>query len=167
MPAGRPQGRSLDPDLKSPVVQGVMEIDARGRGGFPSHLLSQLTWFSLPRKATQALAVLSEPGFAMIEPWDPGGVKVLERRAEFIQAGRNDPVALQVLRKLENRYKRMEILADNRVTFPPEMILHLDMPDVGGGKLFLFVAEDRIELMAKSYRERLFNIDDSAFDDLP
>lgn len=167
MPAGRPQGRSLDPDLKGPVVQGVMEIDARGRGGLPSHLLSQLTWFSLPRKTTQALAVLSEPGFARIEPWDPGGVKVLKRRAELIGAGRDDLDALQALRKLENRYKRLEVLADNRVTLPPEMILHLDMSDVRGGKIFLFVVGDRIELMAKSNREQLFDIDDAAFDGLP
>ncbi len=166
MPAGRPRGLQLDPATPSPVRQGVVDIRSRGRAQLPSHLMSSLTWVPKPKQSIEALAVL-EPGYLFIVPWKTEGLKVLARRADLIALSEKDSEALFLLTELENRYKRIEISSDYRVTLSSEITLHLELSDSEDSRAFAFLVKDRIELHSKSYHEQMLEAKGSVFDDLP
>lgn len=119
MAKGRPPELPLDPEVPGPITQTVVHIDDRGRVQLPAKFLQG--W----ERPSFALAVLAEPGKLRLLRWVDAGPAVLAKRRELIERATRDPLTLEILRALEDRYKRLHIPADCRPTLTAEMIAHL------------------------------------------
>jgi hypothetical protein len=164
MAKGRPPDLLLDPDNPGPVVQAVVHVDERGRFQLPSKLIGG--WIT-KAATTYALAVLTEPGKVRLHPWDDAGELVLRKRRELIQQAATDFAAMELLRALEDRYKRFQIPLGARPTLTPEMISHLGLVPLASVPIYAWRIQNVVELNSASYRAKELEVDWEDFRELP
>jgi hypothetical protein len=164
MAKGRPPELFLDPEGPGPVVQSVVSVDDRGRFQLPSRVLGG--WIT-KGAATFALAVLTEPGRVTLHAWKPAGSLVLQRRRELIEQASLDEATIEILRALEDRYKRFQIPISARPTLTAEMISHLGFALNNNAPLYVWRIRDIIELNSASYRVKELGVDWEVLADLP
>ena len=166
MGKGRPPELTLDPLRPGPVVQAVATVDTRGRVQFPRKLLSRVPWLRSDA-STEALAVLSHPGVVRLYSWAKAAPALLEKRDRLIQQANSDSSAVEMLRVLEDRYKRFQMPLGGRPTLTPEMVAHLGLTAQNGEHLYLWKIGDVLELNSVTYRNLDRQRDWNEFEDLP
>lgn len=125
---GRPSGEPLDLEMPGPVAQDVVEVDPRGRVLLPPRIVADIGWLdNLPEGGAQSLAVLDRPRILRLLSFDQTGVAVLARRRELIAMVDSEPEALEELVLLEDRYHRIRISQDRRVTLSNLLVAHLEI----------------------------------------
>jgi hypothetical protein len=152
MVAGRPSGEPLDLGTPGPVAQELVEVDPRGRVLLLPRIMAEIDWLDKPVKGeAQALAILDHPMIVRLVSFDDYGGAVLARRRELISAIDSDPDALETLMLLEDRYHRVKIPNDCRITLSNLLVAHLE---IQLGKATLYVERLRNELRLLSPHAR-------------
>lgn len=166
MQRGRPPEPILDDQNIGPITQTAAQIDERGRIQIPVKIAGLVDWLA-PRKACDALAVLEELGLIRLYPWDKFGERVIQTRSQLIERAVTDPTALEPLRALEDRYKRVRIPVDLRLTLSSEMISHLGLTLSVPSLIYVWRVTQFLELISMPHRIKNLTIDLADLDDLP
>ncbi len=166
MPKGRPPDLLFDPDHLGPAIQVAAHVDDRGRLQLPRKIVGTLAWIS-KSSTTDALAVLTVPGVIRLHPWQDAAPAVLERRRQLIQQAAREPAALEMLRTLEDRYKRFQIPLGARPTLTSEMILHLGASPFTPTPIYVWRLENIIELTSIVYRNQPRDVNRVGLADFP
>lgn len=148
MLTGRPKDQPFDPDEGEPVRQSTANLDHRGRIKIPTRIAEGLNWLA----GRETLAVLSVPGIIRLLPWVPSGEAVLRRRRELADRTKVEPSTFEILRALEDRYKRFRIPQSVRPTLSNEMILHLGLTPSVPTSIYLWRIADSVELNSSAHR---------------
>jgi len=163
MPRGTPTDQLLDPENPGPVDQSVAHVDERGRIKLPAKIVGGVRWIGV----SDALAVLDVPGLIRLISWPAGGELVAQRRRELIEQAESEPALLEVLRALEDRYKRFGISPSARPTLTPEMIMHLGLLPATPVSIYVWRIADTIELNTTMHRAQGLTVDWEELGDLP
>jgi DNA-binding transcriptional regulator/RsmH inhibitor MraZ len=127
-----------------------------------------VTWIEAPKTQTEALAVFNDPGQLLLLPWDPDGEqRVVARRRELTEAAAEDPEAIAALQALENRYERIVIDKEFRITCSSEFLQHLGTRRGISSQVYVVRVQDRIEVLSTNFRDQQLKAGHSALDDLP
>jgi hypothetical protein len=145
------------------VRQAVANLDARGRVKFPAKIVEGLTWLG----GHDTLAVLAVPGMIRLHPWKNAGEVVLWRRRELIERAKLEPATFEILRALDDRYKRFSIPPSLRPTLTHEMILHLGLLPSVPASIYVWRLADTLELNSASHRSQGLDTEWEEFSDLP
>lgn len=144
----------LDPSLESPVEQGVADIDRRGRIRIPSRMARLLGWLPHSGAPVDALAVFDEPGHMALFSWAERSPPVLIKRKELIHDAQESTEALESLRLLEDRYKRISIPQDLRPTLSIEALMHLELPVATVTYVYVIRIFDVLEIFSPTFRKQ-------------
>jgi DNA-binding transcriptional regulator/RsmH inhibitor MraZ len=148
-------GPWLDPDVPGPVGQAAAEIDLRGRLRIPSRLVANIGWLHRQVMPVDALAVYDRPGRIILLSWEEESEPVLSRRRELIERASESPEALEGLRMLEDRYKRLTVPNDLRPTLGTEAFIHLDLPMGAETNVYVVRVLQALEILSPKYRNEL------------
>jgi hypothetical protein len=165
--AGRPSGEALDPELSGPVAQDLIEVDHRGRVLLSPRIISEIHWLNnSPKGDLQALAILDRPKTVRLLSFDEAGAAVLSRRRQLIGMIDTDRTSLEELVLLEDRYHRVKIPQDRRLTLSNLLIAHLE---VKPGETFLYVERvaEEVRLLSPEGRMRRISSADQQLSGLP
>jgi hypothetical protein len=162
--AGRPSGESLDPDLPGPVAQEVVELDPRGRVLLSPRIIAEISW--LAKGEVLSLAVLDRPKVVRLLSFDRHGTSVLARRRFLISVVETRPGALEALARLEDRYHRVRIPQDRRVTLSNLLLAHLGI-QAGAALLYVERLLDEIHIISPEGRSQMIALADEQLADLP
>jgi hypothetical protein len=163
MSAGRPKDQPFDPEEKESVRQVVVSLDERGRIKLPVRITESLSWLA----DRDTLAVLSTPGIIRLYPWTPAGEAVLRRRRELLERTKDEPSTYEILRALEDRYKRLKIPKSVRPTLTNEMILHLGLAPYVSTSVYLWRIADTVEINSSPHRTQHLADEWEELSDLP
>jgi hypothetical protein len=151
MPAGRPQGSDLDPEILLPVAQEVVTIDARGRVRIPAWVVTGVGWLdSYSDGKRYALGIFDEPGRIELRSWDENAASVVAQRRELGKAKN-----YRAVRLLEDRYRKVEIPKDLRPSLGDSSVAHLGLPPDRESHVYIFRTEDIVEIVAPTYRDKV------------
>lgn len=167
MVADNYRGSELDPDSRGVVAQDVSDIDSRGRVRIPTRLVSAVSWCRNPTSASVALAVYDEPGRIMLLSWEEESAPVLARRRELIEKAKDSHTALDGLRVLEDRYKRLIVPKDFRPTLGAEALMHLDLPIGAESRVYILRVLETLEILSPRYRNKQRNANPDILAGLP
>lgn len=157
----------LDPSDPASVSQGVVEVDERGRVRLPVGLMSSVAWLGRG-EAVEVLMVLESPGRITLRPWEQFGEAVLARRRELVRdAAEGDDHAGDDLLLLADRYYRVVLPSDHRLTLKAEWLLHLGVEEGVRSRIYIARVFDRILIMSKAYRDQRLRTGSMALSDLP
>lgn len=121
----RPSGNPIVPADHALVSQEPATVDVRQRLNFLPRWLERAGW-TRPAGTTEWLfvAVLQEPGLAVVLPWEPRGALAV---AQFVELEKEDPPNLEALRQIQDRYQRLVIppKPDTRATLGDSTVMHL------------------------------------------
>lgn len=166
MPKGRPPDLVFDPEYPGPVAQAVAYVDDRGRIQLPKKIIGGLNWIAKDR-TTDALVVLTEPDVVRLRSWDDGANLVLQRRRQLIERAHSEPAAIDLLRALEDRYKRFQIPSGARPTLTTDMILHLGLSPFTPVSIYVWRILNVVELNSSAHRAKELEVDWEELGDLP
>jgi hypothetical protein len=161
----RPQGLPLDPAASDmvPVLQEPVQLRDRGRLGLPLEIVKRIGWLTdLTSDSNFALAILNEPGYIELRSWESEAQPILTERKRLIQTQEH-----ATLRLLEDRYRRIQVAKDGRVTLTLSHILHLGLPVDDDAYVFVSLVGKAIEIMSPTYRDHQIKRGSVAFPDLP
>jgi hypothetical protein len=161
----RLQGLPLDPSGSTvqPVLQEPVQLRARGRLGLPLEIVKRVSWLAgQTAEVNFALAILNEPGQIALRSWESEAQPILAERKRLIQAEE-----YETLRMLEDRYRRIQVAKDGRVTLTLTHILHLGLPVHDDAYVFVSLVGKGIEIMSPAYRDHQIKRASAAFPDLP
>ena len=122
MPSGRPSATSLDPADPGPVQQAVV-TGTQHRLGLPARLTDGLAWFA---PHSHVLLVLEEPGRGRILQWETHAPSILAERTTLLAAATETAYAR--VRLLEDRYQRLHVSSESRITLLDVALVHFDLP---------------------------------------
>jgi hypothetical protein len=163
MPNGRPKELPFDPDENDSVRQSTVNLDDRGRLKIPAKIIDGASWLV----GRETLAVLTAPGLIRLHPWESAGLAVLDRRRELAERAKVEPSTFEVLRALEDRYKRFSIPRSVRPTLTNEMILHLGLTPSVPTSIYVWRIADTVELNSSIHRIQHLRDDWEELGDLP
>jgi len=111
--------------------------------------------------------VLVEPGRLSLRQWATSGPQIVARYEQLSSSSDDDD--LEVLRLIQDRYRRLPIPKDRRPYLGDEALQHLGLPTTRGVKSPVYVAvyPDRIDVLGSTYREERLVSGDPSLDDLP
>jgi hypothetical protein len=168
MPPKRVSELPLDPSGSGPVSQGVAAVDERGRIRLPAGVASSVTWLAKPGDAATALMVLEVPGRISLRSWEQFGEGLLARRRELIrEAEEGDAAAEEDLLLLEDRYHRVPLPKERRLTLKAEGLLHLGILEGARSTVYIARVFDRIVITSREYRDNRIRTGSVALSDLP
>lgn len=164
----RPSGLPVIPDHSAVVVQEVTEIDERGRLHLLPRWTRRVSWLPLPAKENvDALMVLVKPGYISLRQWKGNGPRIEKRYKEI--AKESDVDALEALRLIQDRYKRLTINKERRPHIGDAALAHLGLPITRGMKSTVYVAifPSQIDILSPAYRNAKLEAGHARIDDLP
>lgn len=150
---GRPSGEALDPELLGPFAQELVDVDDRGRVLLSPRIVAEIAWLNnLPKGGeAQALAVLDHPLRVRLLSLEQHGALVIARRRQLISIIDSDPAAEEALIALEDKYHRVRIPQDRRITLSNLLAAHLEIQP---GETSMYVERIRDELRLLSPKAR-------------
>jgi len=161
--AGRPQGLKLDPALTAPVLQEPVQLCARDRLGIPLEIANAAPWMAERAGGDLlALAVLEAPGKIALRSWKADSPAVLDVRRQLV-----DALDHQAIRILEDKYRRVQIAKDARVTLTLSHILHLGLPPDSDAYVYVALVGEVIEILSTDFRNQQLARVTSMFGELP
>jgi hypothetical protein len=121
----------------------------------------------MPKDDFAVLMVLVEPGLLSIRDLRTEGPRIASRYAELVEAG--DDAAVEAIRLMQDRYKRLPIDNRHRVHVGDAALAHLGFSLGRGNKSTVYVAvfRDRLNIFSPEYRNRKLMIGSPHLDDLP
>ncbi len=149
-------------------MQEVTELDRRARLHILPRWASRVDWLPVPAKNdVDALIVFVEPGLVSLRAWKVDGPRIEQRYREI--AKETDASALEALRLIEDRYRRLTIPKERRPYLGDAVLAHLGLPIARGNKSTVYAAvfQDRIDLLAPAYRNAMLVAGHASIDDLP
>jgi hypothetical protein len=150
MPRGRPKTRSLDGANNSPVAEEVVPVDRKGRIGIPTAVVRGVAWLSATRTTSiDSLAVFDEPGTMYLHAWDSQAERVLVRQRELVAQG-----DLEVLRLLQDRYRRIPISSESRFVLTNTDALHFGITFETKSHLYVASLGPVVRFSSPSVRDR-------------
>lgn len=163
MKRGRPPARRLDPDSREqPVAQEVVPLGARGRIVIPAQVAAGIAWLEhRPGGECHALAVFDEPGSIVLHPWDDVAERVIAKRQKLLEDS-----DFEALRLLEDRFHRIPISADLRITLTLTDVVHLGLSYKSVSYVYIYREDDQIGIMSPAHRDKLLSEAFSTFSDL-
>jgi hypothetical protein len=163
MKRGRPPVRRLDPESREqPVAQDVVPLGARGRIVIPAQVAAGIAWLEhRPGDECHALAIFDEPGSIILHPWDDVAGKVLAKRQRLIENS-----DFEALRLLQDRFHRIPISADLRITLTLADVTHLGLHYQSASYVYVFREDNQIGIMSPSHRDKLLAEASATFSDL-
>jgi hypothetical protein len=161
MKSGRPPGWALDPASLSSVVVEVRELDQkRGRLTLSPRCLAALTWVPATGKLL-CLLVMEEPGRVRVLPWEPHGLKVVERRRAAAESEEYETIL-----RLDDHYLRSTIVA-GRLVLPELAVTHLQPRRTRSATFYVIAVADGLEIWSVAYRNGRRQTWPDDFEDLP
>jgi hypothetical protein len=152
--AGRPSGEPLDHEIPGPVAQDVVEVDQRGRVLLSPRIVAEIEWLGNRAKGeVQSLAVLDQPMVVRLLSFQEYGNAVLARRRQLISVIDDDPDALETLVLLEDRYHRIKIPHDRRLTLSSQLVAHLEVKP-GESLVYVERLRDEVRLLSPQVRSQ-------------
>ncbi len=151
MANGRPPGLPLDPQNPTSAPQQAVKIGKRNRLVLPQHIAASIPWIKAEGKPIDALGIFEAPGKIVLASWDTAAL-VLERRTELVEAAKTDVEAAEMLRRLEDCYRKVHIQTGLRIVLTTDWFVHLD-PE--RGKLtHVYVARTAgvLQILSPAYR---------------
>jgi hypothetical protein len=184
MPLERLSDLPLDPSGPGPISHYVVALDERGRIRLPVSVVSSVSWLTKPGDGTTALMVLEVPGRLSLQSWEQFGEAVLARRRELLREAEQGNVAAEEdLLWLEDRYRRVLLPKERRLTLTAAGLLHLGIVEVEQSidpdrrvvrgqpppahRLYLTRLFDRVVIMSQEYRDHSRRTGSVALSDLP
>jgi len=146
------QGLPLDPSSSAlhPVLQEPVQLRARGRLGLPLEIVKRVSWLADQTAETNfALAILDEPGHIELRSWKSEALPILAEQKRLIEAEEYGS-----LRLLEDRYRRIQVAKDGRVTLTLTHILHLGLPADDDAYVFVSLVGNFVEIASLSHRNQ-------------
>jgi hypothetical protein len=150
MAGRRPSEQPFDTENDGPVRQAVANIDNRGRVKFPARIVDGIDWLA----DQDVLAVLAEPGIINLHSWAEHGQMVLKRRRELLARANAEPATFEIVRALEDRYKRFKIPQGFRPTLTDEMLLHLGLTPAVPTSLYIWRLNHSVQINSIAFRTR-------------
>jgi hypothetical protein len=166
MPKGRPPELVLDPNNPGPAAQAAIALDERGRVQLPRKIIDPLAWIS-KNSTTETLAVFANPGVIRLHSWAKAAPAILEKRQQLIEHSPHEDAALEMLRALEDRYKRFQIPFGARPTLTNEMLVHLGLPLDEPSSVYVWRVNDVLEFNSIEYRNTKRDAEWDRLADLP
>jgi hypothetical protein len=158
----------LDPSGPGPVSQHVVAVKERNRIGLPASLVSSVTWLAKPGDDVTALMVLEVPGRISLRSWEQFGEGVLARRRELIrEVEEGDSAAEEELLLLEDRFLRVQLPKERRLTLTARGVLHLGIPEGARSSVYVARVFDRVVITSAAYRDDRLKTGSVALSDLP
>lgn len=113
------------------------------------------------------MMVFVEPGLVSLWDWKVEGPRIAQRYEEI--AKETDEAALERLRVIQDRYRRLPINKERRPYLGDAALAHLGLPIARGNRSIVYVAvfPNRIDLLAPAYRNAKLITGASSIDDLP
>jgi hypothetical protein len=151
-----------------PFDQAIASIGARGRVSLPSQIVEELEWIS-PGETVDALGILEQPGTVRLVDFRQYGRVVIERRITLIADAVVNADALHSLTILEDRYHRVPITTDRRITLNKLLLSHLDVIIEETGETAIYVERKQQELflLSKFARTQRLKLSRAALPNLP
>jgi hypothetical protein len=167
MPAKGASGLPLDPEAPDQFVLQIVDFgEDRLRITVPARVASAVGW--LAGEATVALMVFDEIGRIDLYPWDAAGEIVLSRHRELTEdATAGHRAALDGLLVLQDRYHRVLIGKDRRITIGMQGEYHLRLDGIKNAAIYVAGIVNRITIMTREYRDQQLRKAPSALSDLP
>ncbi len=161
--AGRPQGLKLDPGSAHAAHQEPIQLCGRDRLGLPLEIANSVPWLAM-RATTEvfALAVLVEPGLMTLLSWQEHGTAVVKERQRLIESGDSES-----LRLLDDRYRRVQIPKDARITLTLSHILHLGLPTDLNAHVYAALVGETVQILSTEYRDQQLSRARALFAHLP
>jgi len=161
--AGRPQGLKLDPNSAHAAHQEPIQLCGRDRLGLPLEIVNSVPWLAM-RATTEvfALAILGEAGLMTLFSWQEHGAAVVKERQRLI-----DSEDFDSLRLLDDRYRRVQIPKDARITLTLSHILHLGLPTDLDAHLYVALVGEAIQILSSEYRDQQLSRARALFPSLP
>jgi hypothetical protein len=154
--AGRSSGETLDPETPGPFAQDLVDVDPRGRVLLSPRIVAQIAWLdNLAKGEVLGLAVLDRPLTVRLLSFEEYGDAVLARRRQLISMIDNDPAAEAALIVLEDRYHRIRIPQDRRVTLSNLLVAHLEIK-AGESNMYVERLRDEVWLLSSRARSQRF-----------
>lgn len=165
--AGRPSGEVLDSQTSGPFAQDLVEIDPRGRVLLSPRIVAEINWLdNLSKGEVLGLAVLDRPLTVRLLSFAQYGDVVVARRRELIRIIDSDPEAERALIALEDRYHKVRIPQDRRVTLSNLLIAHLEIR-VGHANIYVERFRDEMRLLSLKARTQRLSDGNDYLRDLP
>jgi hypothetical protein len=166
MPAKGASGLPLDSESPGPFALEMVEFgEDRLRLTVPANVASAVGW--LVGEATEALMVFDEVGRIDVHAWEAVGGLVIARRRELLDDARAGyKAALDGLLVLEDRYHRVRIGKDRRLTVGMQGVFHLGLEGIKDAPIYVAGIVDRITIMSREYRDQRLRKARSALSDL-
>jgi hypothetical protein len=163
----RPSGTPVVPDAPNAVIQEVAVIDERGRLHLLPRWTKQTDWIPTPATApVDAILIFVEPGLVSLRNWETVGTQIVERYQAICS---EHELSTEVLRLIHDRYRKLAIPVDRRPHLGDATLVHLGLPITREAKsvVYVFVAENRIDILSPAYRNAKLVAGDARLDDLP
>ncbi|TGN78921.1 hypothetical protein EOW77_0028800 [Bradyrhizobium yuanmingense] len=163
----RPSGLPIIDDHAAKVIEEVAHVDERGRINFLPRWRDRIAWLSRSSGNVEALMIFKEPGLIAICNWLPDGPNIQKRYEEL--AERSDSEALEALRLIQSRFRRLSIPANDRTSMGDAALVHLGLPFERDKRSSIYVSilPDRIELLSPDLRNSRLLLGSILIDDLP
>jgi len=159
------RGRQADTrlDAQYPLGQEVIAVDPRGRIRIPTGLTGGIGWLdSRGTAGCLALCVMDAPGTISLLSWEGESPAVVARRRQLETEGDHESVRL-----LDDRYRRLLIPKDLRLTLSLSHLVHLGLPPNATSAIYVFRMSQGLELVAPSKRDEQLLAAQADFLDLP
>lgn len=149
MALGHPPYVGPVPADRAKLLYEVATLDSRGRLNYHTRWSERAGW---GKDDMDVLFVLESPGLITCVPWDEHGPTILAKYSELELAQPPDWAGLGVL---HDRYHRVSIGSDRRVTLSELMLVHLGIElESERRKLVATVRPGSIALMSLEERKR-------------
>lgn len=164
---GRPSGEALDPEMSGPFVQDLVEVDPRGRVLLSPRIVAEIDWLdNLARGEILGLAILDRPLTVRLLSFEQHGSAVVARRRQLISMIDSDPAAEAALIMLEDRYHRIRIPQDRRITLSNLLVAHLEIK-TGDANVYVERLRSEVWLLSPKGRTQRLTSVNQYLRDLP
>jgi hypothetical protein len=96
-----------------------------------------------------ALGIFNEPGRIKLVSWQGFSGSVIQRRREMVAVGN-----LEVVKELDDRYRRLEIPSDMRVSLGESSLVHLGVAGESGARLYVYRVGDVFLVESARFRDQ-------------
>jgi hypothetical protein len=164
----RPSGIPVVSDPSAIVNEEVAQIDGRGRLYLAPRWTQRIPWWvTASDEDFSVLMVFVEPGLISMRDLTTNGPRIAARYLELAEA--TDEKAMEALRLIQDRYRRLPIDKEHRAHIGDAGLAHLGLPIERGIKSTVYVAlfPNRLDVLSPTYRNMKMVSGSPWLDDLP
>jgi len=145
MKTGRPPQWNPVATLSETTWTEVVPVTSKSRVQLPVSARARLTW-GAPTEPLALLAKLEVGSSAKLEPWNPAGDAVM-RGLKTMLASEPEPARAELTLVAMDRYLRISLDPDGRITLPANLAHHIDA--IGYNAVRVIVSCGRLQLWSE------------------